>query len=44
MNLQAELSRYLADGDVAHLHEALVVAESISGVIVEQIERALRTY
>lgn len=44
MNIQMELSRFMVDGNIDHLHEALVIAESLPGVITEQIERSLRAF
>lgn len=44
MSLQAELTRFMVDGNPDHLHEALVIAESLPGVITEQIERSLRAF
>jgi hypothetical protein len=44
MNLQMHLTQYMVDGNQDHLHEALVVAESLPGVICEQIERASRMF
>lgn len=44
MSLQAEVTRYMVDGNVDHLHEALVIAEALPGVIVEQIERSQRAF
>lgn len=44
MNVQMHESRYLVDGNADHLHEALIVTESLTGVIVEQIERSNRRF
>lgn len=44
MNIGIELSRYVLDADHAHLHESLVLIDSLAAIVEEQIERSLRRY
>lgn len=44
MNIGIELSRYVLDADNAHLHESLVLIDSLAAIVEEQIERSLRPY
>lgn len=44
INLHMELTRYCSDGEPAHLHEALVLADSLPAIIEEQVARSMKRF
>lgn len=43
MNMGQTLSAYRHDGDVTALHEAIVINDSMRGMLAEAIERGIRS-